>query len=205
MSDEYTLPKATVSKIVKEVLPKEIRCATDSRDLIVDCCVEFVHLISSEANHICTKENKRTIAPEHIIQSLTELGFESYLEEVNQAWDKHKVQAHEKQKKGIQRKLAMNEMSVEERKQKQRELFAKARTEYHRTSQQNISLSSSSNIINTSPSNNNNNEMTDEENHSIENKQISTTPSEENSSATTNLNFSSDSLNIQNNNGNPPI
>ena len=31
---------------------------------------EFIHLISSEANEICEKESKKTIAPEHIISAL---------------------------------------------------------------------------------------------------------------------------------------
>jgi histone H3/H4 len=33
--------------------------------------LEFIHLISSEANEICEQENKKTIAPEHIISALT--------------------------------------------------------------------------------------------------------------------------------------
>jgi hypothetical protein len=32
--------------------------------------VEFIHLLSSEANEICEKESKKTIAPEHIISAL---------------------------------------------------------------------------------------------------------------------------------------
>lgn len=32
---------------------------------------EFVHLVSSEANEICSKENKKTIAPDHVIKALT--------------------------------------------------------------------------------------------------------------------------------------
>ena len=31
---------------------------------------EFVHLISSEANEICDKEKKKTMAPEHILKAL---------------------------------------------------------------------------------------------------------------------------------------
>lgn len=31
---------------------------------------EFINLISSESNEICSKEEKRTIAPEHVLRSL---------------------------------------------------------------------------------------------------------------------------------------
>ncbi len=33
-------------------------------------CLEFIHLISSEANEICEQDSKKTIAPEHIIGAL---------------------------------------------------------------------------------------------------------------------------------------
>lgn len=38
--------------------------------LLTFVTVEFIHLISSEANEICEKESKKTIAPEHIISAL---------------------------------------------------------------------------------------------------------------------------------------
>ena len=40
--------------------------------LILTPCstLEFIHLLSSEANEICEKESKKTIAPEHIISAL---------------------------------------------------------------------------------------------------------------------------------------
>ena len=46
-----------------------------SRDLLIECCVEFVTLISTEANDISEKEAKKTIAVDHIEKALTELGF----------------------------------------------------------------------------------------------------------------------------------
>ena len=53
------------------MLPDDIKCANETRDLIVECCVEFINLVSSEANEMCSKENKKTIGPEHIVQSLS--------------------------------------------------------------------------------------------------------------------------------------
>ena len=111
--EDLSLPKATVAKMISgtlasimdyahsfltlfiygcvfriELLPKDVTCAKDTRDLVIECCVgevlplitclafvntvipEFIHLISSEANEICEKESKKTIAPEHIISAL---------------------------------------------------------------------------------------------------------------------------------------
>jgi hypothetical protein len=81
----------TVYALCSELLPNDVICAKETRDLVIECCVgehggamftgahqrltaafstEFIHLISSEANEICETENKKTIAPEHIIAAL---------------------------------------------------------------------------------------------------------------------------------------
>lgn len=31
---------------------------------------EFINLVSSESNEVCSKEEKRTIAPEHVLKAL---------------------------------------------------------------------------------------------------------------------------------------
>ena len=78
---------ATVQKIITEILASpdsehSIAFGKDARDLLIDCCVEFITLISSEANEISEKESKKTIAPEHIDKALRELGFPEYVREV---------------------------------------------------------------------------------------------------------------------------
>jgi len=49
--------------------------------------IEFVQLVSSHANELCEKENKKVISPEHILQSLEELGFGDYCQEVKQVYE----------------------------------------------------------------------------------------------------------------------
>jgi len=100
------------------MMPDDIVCAKDTRDLLIDCCVgncflpvdititiltmflfyffsfcvEFIHLIASEANEICEKETKKTIAGEHVVAALQALGFEEYVEEVDEVFKEHKKQ-----------------------------------------------------------------------------------------------------------------
>ena len=64
--DELSIPRAALNKMIKELLPN-IRVANDSRDLVLNCCTEFIHLVSSEANEICVKQQKKTISPEHVL------------------------------------------------------------------------------------------------------------------------------------------
>ena len=73
---------ATVGKIISEILPPGETMAKDARDILIDCCVEFISLVSSEANEIMERESKKTISPEHVADALKELGFPEYVQEV---------------------------------------------------------------------------------------------------------------------------
>lgn len=80
-TDDLSLPKATVAKILTEILPPDSGMTTtkDYRDALIEACVEFVTLISSQANDISEKDNKKTISAEHIAMALKELEFDSYI------------------------------------------------------------------------------------------------------------------------------
>ena len=62
----------------------------DARDVLIECCVEFITLVSSEANEIAEKETKKTIACEHITKALTELQFADYVQDVLKVAGEHK-------------------------------------------------------------------------------------------------------------------
>ena len=64
----------------------------DARDLLIECCVEFITLISSEANEISEKESKKTIACEHITKALEQLGFGEYVHDIVEVASEHKEQ-----------------------------------------------------------------------------------------------------------------
>lgn len=81
-----------MQKIITEILPPNSgkTFAKDARDLLIECCVEFITLISSEANEISEKEAKKTIAAEHIERALTDLGFGDYVPAVLAVAEEHK-------------------------------------------------------------------------------------------------------------------
>lgn len=64
--DELTLPRASINKMIKELVPS-VRIANEARELILNCCTEFIHLLSSEANEICNQLHKKTINAEHVL------------------------------------------------------------------------------------------------------------------------------------------
>uniref|UniRef100_A0A8D1P883 Protein Dr1 n=1 Tax=Sus scrofa TaxID=9823 RepID=A0A8D1P883_PIG len=123
--DDLTIPRAAINKMIKETLPN-VRVANDARELVVNCCTEFIHLVSSEANEICNKSEKKTISPEHVIQALESLGFGSYISEVKEVLQECKTVALKRRKASS--RLENLGIPEEELLRQQQELFAKTAT-----------------------------------------------------------------------------
>ncbi|WBW72986.1 transcription regulator Ncb2 [Schizosaccharomyces osmophilus] len=128
VDDELSLPKATVQKMVSEMLPEDLTFTKETRDLLIECCVEFIHLVSSEANEICEKESKKTIAAEHIIKALENLEFKEYISEVLEVAAEHKEQQKNREKKGS--KFEQSGVSRDELLRQQEELLSRARERF---------------------------------------------------------------------------
>ncbi|KAL4559373.1 hypothetical protein LXL04_031511 [Taraxacum kok-saghyz] len=154
--EDASLPKATMTKIIKEMLPPDVRVARDTQDLLIECCVgeifhhtfsynqttlspiqllynlstllhfaEFINLISSESNEVCGREDRRTIAPEHVLKALEVLGFGEYIEEVYAAYEQHKHETMDTVR-GVKCTNGA-EMTEEEALAEQQRMFAEAR------------------------------------------------------------------------------
>jgi histone H3/H4 len=124
--DELTLPRASINKMIKEILP-HVRVANESRELILNCCTEFIHLLSSEANDICNQQQKKTINAEHILQALEKLGFSDYSAEAEAVLRDCKAVAAKRRRQST--RLENLGIPEEELLRQQQELFAKAREE----------------------------------------------------------------------------
>ena len=82
--DELTIPRAAMNKMIKELLPN-IRVANEARELVLNCCTEFIHLISSESNDICNQQQKKTISAEHVLVALEKLGYGDFRKDAEEA------------------------------------------------------------------------------------------------------------------------
>lgn len=124
---------ATVQKLINEILPSDLVCTKETRDLMIECCVEFIHLLASESNEVCEKDNKKTIAAEHVIGALQTLGFESYVPGVQEVLEEHRVNLKSREKKYST--LETSGLSYEQLQRDQELLFAKARERLHNNPQ----------------------------------------------------------------------
>lgn len=132
------------------MLPSDLTFAKESRDLLIDCCVEFIHLVSSEANEICERETKKTISADHVVKALVELGFEDYVQEIKEIAVEHKEQqkvsshfsfhvfwtdadSEYQVREKKQNKLHQSGMSQEELQKMQEELLGQSRAKFEQT------------------------------------------------------------------------
>ncbi|XP_045469987.1 protein Dr1 [Harmonia axyridis] len=124
--DELTLPRASINKMIKELVPS-VRIANEARELILNCCTEFIHLLSSEANEICNQLHKKTINAKHVLMALEKLGFADYQAEAEAVLKDCKAVAAKRRRQST--RLENLGIPEEELLRQQQELFAKARQE----------------------------------------------------------------------------
>ncbi|KAF5829419.1 histone-fold-containing protein [Dunaliella salina] len=131
--EEVLLPKATISKLIKDTLSgRDMRMAGDTTEMIVDCCTEFIQLVSSEANEVSTREKKQTIGPEHVLKALKELDFEEFVGDVQSAWDQFKEESKvgHANRANLRRTGADREgLTAEQQIELQQQMFAAARAQ----------------------------------------------------------------------------
>ena len=118
MSEENSLPKTSINKLIKDNLSNTTRISSDFREVIAICGVEFIHLIATQAKDVALKSNKKTLNTDHVLTGLTELGLGSYNDEL-------KTLILE-QKQNQSKKPHEPEMTHEEKVKKQKEYEANA-------------------------------------------------------------------------------
>lgn len=121
--EEPTIPRASINKLIKDIVP-DIRVANDAREFISQCCSEFIHKVTREANSICESQQKKTMSHEHVLKALDQLGFSEYRAEaeavVNDCKGKRRRQSTRLEHLGI---------PEDELFRQQQELFLRAREE----------------------------------------------------------------------------
>eukprot|EP00210_Caulerpa_lentillifera_P002111 g2026.t1 len=117
--------------MIRELVPKDLNVPPESMGMLIDCCTEFVNLLSSESNEISTREKKNTIHPEHVMRALSVLGFEEFVPEVKEAWDSWKRESRQKsttsRPKGHKTAADAAGFTEEQQIAMQQQLFADAR------------------------------------------------------------------------------
>lgn len=144
--EELSLPRATLQKLALDYLPTDIHPAKQTTQLLMDCCSEFIHLVSTEALNIQAERRAMkdanssapnsvvggTITANHVLQAMTNLGFSGYLDQIQETGKTHKQEAKIREQKKSKNALKTKQMglSEEELLQQQQALFQQARDKY---------------------------------------------------------------------------
>lgn len=83
-------------------------------------------ILSDQSNEIAEQESKKTIASDHVIKALEELGFSEYVEHIQKVLDQHREIQKGRERKG--NKFQNSGMSEEELLRQQKELFRQSRS-----------------------------------------------------------------------------
>ncbi|KAE9459036.1 hypothetical protein C3L33_09060, partial [Rhododendron williamsianum] len=128
----YDVLSATMTKIIKEMLPPDVRVARDAQDLLIECCVGKNLVIASSAalilflyiNDIIRMALSSDLITFQMFLCMV-LGFGEYIEEVYAAYEQHKLETMDTLKSGKWTNVA--EMTEEEALAEQQRMFAEAR------------------------------------------------------------------------------
>jgi down-regulator of transcription 1 len=129
--DEGSLPKATVDKIVSSFLPKSFVVPRESKEIFLSGCIEFLTMITLEANKACEADKKKTIAHDHMYRALTITGFEGYVDECRTAHLDY--ESYLKQKPSKIDKFKDSGLSIEELGDQQSKLFQSAKMQFEKS------------------------------------------------------------------------
>ncbi|KAH9385498.1 down-regulator of transcription 1 [Nematocida major] len=125
LEPEPKIPRASIDKIISETLESPLICSREVKQVLLNCCAEFVHIIATEANEVCEKEQKKTLTHEHVYRALRHLGFEEYIDQCNESYKDHIEQS--KLRPSRQNKLKDSGLTQDELEREQEELFRKAK------------------------------------------------------------------------------
>uniref|UniRef100_A0A914D6D0 Protein Dr1 n=1 Tax=Acrobeloides nanus TaxID=290746 RepID=A0A914D6D0_9BILA len=97
--NEIGLPQKGLNMIIKDALP-DMRIANESRELLNQCCVEFIKYVAREAQRISSLDQRKTIYHEHVQKALMNLGFPpEYVHAANSVLDECKINAEKRLKR----------------------------------------------------------------------------------------------------------
>ena len=68
--DKKNMFLATLTQLIKESLPENIRMSQQSSDLIIQLTMHFLNYLSDTSNNACNAEGKKTITPGHVAKAL---------------------------------------------------------------------------------------------------------------------------------------
>ncbi|KAJ1259009.1 hypothetical protein BS78_10G120400 [Paspalum vaginatum] len=77
--EDTTFPRATVTRIMHQVLPRNTKVPVDAKEAMDKCVTEFAAIVMSAAMHECRRDRRLTVTGDDLILGMSNLGFDDYV------------------------------------------------------------------------------------------------------------------------------
>ncbi|KAJ1259006.1 hypothetical protein BS78_10G120100 [Paspalum vaginatum] len=74
--EDTTFPRATVTRIMHRVLPRNTKIPVDAKEAMDKCVTEFAAMVMSAAMHECRRDRRLTVTGDDLILGMSNLGFD---------------------------------------------------------------------------------------------------------------------------------
>lgn len=102
--EDLNLPNAVVTRIFKDALPDGVTIGKEARVAVAKAASIFILYLTSAANTIAKKGNRKTIAGADVIQAMEEIEFEQFVTPLKDALETFKKSQKEKKDATTKRK-----------------------------------------------------------------------------------------------------
>lgn len=96
--EDLNLPNAVVTRIIKEALPDGVTVGKDARTAVAKAASIFILYLTSSANVIAKKGNRKTISGQDVIQAMMDIEFEQFVDSLQESLENFRKA--QKEKKG---------------------------------------------------------------------------------------------------------
>lgn len=110
--EDISLPKAVITRIMKEALPDGVTIGKDARTGVTRAATIFILYLSSSANTIARKTNRKTINGTDVIQAMVDIEFDQFVDPLQESLENFK--RTQKEKKDATTKKKQNKKDEDE-------------------------------------------------------------------------------------------
>ena len=102
--EDLNLPNAVVTRIIKEALPEGVTIGKEARMAVAKAASIFILYLTSTANTIAKKGNRKTLSGTDVIQAMEDIEFEQFINPLKEALETFKKSQKEKKDATSKRK-----------------------------------------------------------------------------------------------------
>ena len=103
--EQYELPKANISRLIKQSLPEGVTVQKEAKQAITKAAKIWILYATACSNDYCMNCNRTTISANDVLSAMDELEYNHFVEPLKETMEQYKKeQANKATKKGSSKK-----------------------------------------------------------------------------------------------------